>query len=94
MNKDKFGIIKLQLLMSGLGEGNSTLKGDTRDQESSRSCSIEPKRKYTEGGSRDLYTGRNTYKLTVWGCRGGIRKAKACLELNQARDGNSNKKGF
>ncbi|KFU97058.1 hypothetical protein N339_06908, partial [Pterocles gutturalis] len=34
------------------------------------------------------------YRDTAWLCRDGVRKAKAQLELNMARDAKNNKKGF
>ncbi|KAK4822139.1 hypothetical protein QYF61_010262 [Mycteria americana] len=34
------------------------------------------------------------YRDTAWLCRDGVRKAKAWLELNLARDAKNNKKGF
>ncbi|KAK4825261.1 hypothetical protein QYF61_025722 [Mycteria americana] len=34
------------------------------------------------------------YRDTAWLCRGGVRKAKAQLELNLAKDAKNNKKGF
>jgi len=39
---------------------------------------------------------KSSCKLTgqLWLCRNGVRKAKAQLELNLARDAKNNKKGF
>ena len=34
------------------------------------------------------------YRDTAWLCRGGVRKAKAQLELNSAKDAKNNEKGF
>ena len=34
------------------------------------------------------------YRDAAWLCRDGVRKAKAQLELNLARDTKNNKKGF
>ena len=44
-----------------------------------------------------METGTGTteeYKEPAWLCRDGVRKAKAQLELNLARDAKKNKKGF
>jgi len=34
------------------------------------------------------------YRGVVWKCRGGIREAKAQMELNLARNAKNNKRGF
>ena len=37
---------------------------------------------------------REEYRNAVWTCRDGIRKAKAQMELNLARDVKNNMEGF
>ncbi|KAK4805788.1 hypothetical protein QYF61_000394 [Mycteria americana] len=43
---------------------------------------------------REFLLTQGEYKDTVRVCRNGVKKAKAHLELNMARDVNGNKKGF
>ncbi|KAM9653655.1 uncharacterized protein ACIBXB_010484 [Morphnus guianensis] len=53
----------------------------------------DTKRKSTEGGSKDRYPGRNI-KRNCQSSQGSLRKAKAVIELNLARDVKDNKKSY
>ena len=51
------------------------------------------RRKCTGSGSRDRYPWEE-YRGAAWLCRDVVRKAKAQLQLNLARDAKNNKKDF
>lgn len=56
--------------------------------------SFKNKKKYTEGGSRDRYPGRNITTLTEHAEECIARKAKTYMGLNRAMDIKHNKEGL
>jgi len=56
----------------------------TKLNHKANACKIRKQRQVPQEGNRDA----------VQACRGGLRKAKACLELNLMSNMTSNQKGF